>query len=115
MAEPKINWAEKRTSKRITVALPLLVRGEDKNGVAFEDTTSSYNVSREGASFFTTRELQMDQVVEVIIPRRPMGRQTTDFETKGKVVRIIPKGDGQWEVGLHFIGPRLRTYVPETA
>lgn len=116
MAEPRINWGEKRISKRISVSLPLLVRGADKHGITFEDTANSYNVSRDGASFFTTRELVMGQEIEVIIPRRPHGAgQPTDFETKGKVVRIIPRGEAQWEVGLQFVGPRLRTFMPESA
>ncbi|MFQ5925892.1 MAG: PilZ domain-containing protein [Terriglobia bacterium] len=115
MVEPKVNWAEKRASHRITVALPLLVRGLDKQGVSFEDTTNSYNVSREGASFSTTRELEMGQFVDVVIPRRPRrAGETTDFETKGEVVRVRPTGENQWEVGLHFVGPRLRTYIPES-
>lgn len=115
MAEPKISGADKRTSRRITVTLPMLVRGADKHGVGFEDAAASYNVSREGASFSTARELAMGQVVDVIIPRRPVGRQTADFETKGEVVRLIPKGEGQWEVGLRFVGPRLRMFIPESA
>lgn len=117
MAEAKVDWAEKRASKRIYVSLPLLVRGVDKQGVAFEDTTASYNVSREGASFSTTRELEKGQQVELVIPRRPFGRETgaqADFETRGEVVRVAPKGEGQWEIGLRFTGPRFRTYIPES-
>lgn len=114
----KIDWAERRTSRRIYVSLPMLIRGHDVHGVAFEDTTSSYNVSRDGASFLTSRELEMGQQVELIIPRRPLGREGgthADFGTTGEVRRIIPKEPGQWEVGVHFTGPRLRTYMPETA
>ncbi|MBI4461745.1 MAG: PilZ domain-containing protein [Acidobacteria bacterium] len=115
MTEPKVNAADRRASKRISVSLPLLVRGVDAHGAAFEDTTASYDVSREGLSFSTTRELKVGQVLDIVIPKRPAGRQTTDFETKGQVVRVLPKGEGQWEIGLYFIGPRLRTYVPESA
>ncbi|MFQ5723771.1 MAG: PilZ domain-containing protein [Terriglobia bacterium] len=114
----KIDWAERRTSRRLTVSLPLLVRGRDVHGHGFEDTTSSYNVSREGASFLTTRELALGQQVALIIPRRPLGREgggRADFETTGEVRRVIPKGEAQWEVGVHFTGPRLRTYMPESA
>ena len=114
----KIDWAERRTSRRIFVTLPLLVRGQDIHGHAFEDTTSSYNVSRDGASFLTTRELAMGQPLALIIPRRPLRREggsQADFETTGEIRRIIPKQEGQWEVGVLFTGPRLRTYMPETA
>lgn len=114
---PKVDWAERRTSRRITVSLSMLVRGKDAHGQAFEDTTSSYNVSREGASFTTTRELTVGQRLELIIPRRPVGREggsQADFETTAEVRRVISQQDGSWEVGVHFIGPRLRTYVPES-
>jgi hypothetical protein len=114
----KIDWAERRTSRRITVTLPLLVRGHDVHGNAFEDTTSSYNVSRDGASFITTRELGVGQPLELIIPRRPLGREggtQADFTTTGEIRRIIPRQEGQWEIGVHFTGPRLRTWMPETA
>ena len=114
----KIDWAERRTSRRITVTLPMLVRGHDVHGNAFEDTTSSYNVSRDGASFLTTREFKLGQTLELIIPRRPVGREggsSADFETTGEIRRIIPKQEGQWEIGVHFTGPRLRTYMPESA
>lgn len=119
MAErQKIDWAERRTSRRITVSLPMVVRGHDVHGVAFEDTTASYNVSRDGASFITSRELALGQKLELIIPRRPLGREggsQADFETVGEIRRLIPKQEGQWEIGVLFVGPRLRTYMPETA
>ncbi len=114
----KTDWAEQRTGRRITVSLPLLVRGRDVHGNGFEDTTASYNVSREGASFTTHRELAVGQQMYLIIPRRPLGREgggRADFETTAEVRRVIPKGEAQWEVGVHFTGPRLRTYMPESA
>lgn len=114
----KIDWAERRTSRRITVSLPMLVRGHDVHGNAFEDTTSSYNVSRDGASFLTARELRTGQQLELIIPRRPVGREggtQADFSTTGEIRRVILRQEGQWEIGVHFTGPRLRTYMPETA
>ena len=105
-----------RASKRIAVALPLLVRGHDIYGQAFEDTTHSFNVSREGASFLTRRELRMDQQLELIIPQRSPARALgapRDFETTAAVRRIVSKSTGEWEVGVHFTGPRLRTFMSE--
>lgn len=108
--------AERRARRRITVSLSLLVRGYDIYGSAFEDATSSYDISREGASFLTWRELQIGQEVELILLQRPGGRETSGaFETTGEVRRLVPRGPGQWEVGVRFTGPRLRTYMPETA
>jgi hypothetical protein len=104
-----------RVSKRITVALPLLVRGRDINDRRFEDTAESYNLSREGASFLTRRELSLGQQVELVVRRRVAGPGAHDFETTADVRRIVPHGPGEWEVGVHFTGPRFRTYMPETA
>jgi hypothetical protein len=109
--------AERRRSHRLEVALPLLVRGRDAYGAAFEDTAASYDLSREGASFRTRRELQLGQTLELIIPQHRPGRPDAprDFLTTGEVRRLIPRGDDEWEVGVLFTGPRLRTYVPESA
>lgn len=104
-----------RTSKRITVSLPMLIRGRDVNDRQFEDTSESYNVSREGASFLTRRELRLGQQVELVVRRRVAGPGAHDFETTADVLRIVPHGPGEWEVGVHFTGPRFRTYMPETA
>src|SRR5574341_361596 len=110
--------AEQRRNRRLEVALPLLVRGRDAYGAVFEDSTSSYNLSREGASFVTRRELVVGQSLEFIIPHRPLPHETSprpDFETTGEVRRLISKSEGEWEVGVEFTGPRLRTWMPQTA
>lgn len=117
MAEqPKASGSDHRKSHRLEVSLPLLVRGRDVMGAAFEEATASYNVSREGASFTTRRELEMGQQLELSIPRRPGGPQTvaSNFETTGQVRRIIPKETGEYEVGVEFTGPRLRTFMSES-
>lgn len=104
-----------RASKRITVSLPILIRAHDIHGRPFEDTAESYNLSREGASFLTRRELKVGQQVELVVHRRVAGPGAQDFSTTGDVRRIVPQGPGEWEVGVHFTGPRFRTYMPETA
>ncbi len=114
MAKDKnIEAAERRTSHRIEVSLALVVRGKDKHGEPFDDTTQSYNLSRDGASFLTTRELVPGQELKLTIPRR-RGAQA-NFETTGEVRRITSTNEGEWEIGVHFTGPRLRTYMSESA
>ncbi len=110
--------AEQRRTRRLEVALPLVVRGRDAYGAAFEDSTSSYNLSREGASFVTRRELAIGQPLEFIIPHRPLPHEVSprpDFETTGEVRRLVSRTEGEWEVGVQFTGPRLRTWMPESA
>jgi hypothetical protein len=109
--------AERRRSHRLEVSLPLLVRGRDACGAFFEDTVASFDVSREGASFHTRRELLLGQALDLIIPQHRPGRSDAarDFETTAEVRRLIPRGEDEWEVGVLFTGPRLQTYVPESA
>lgn len=108
----------RRVSHRIEVSLPLLVRGRDIHGGAFEDTSHSFNVSREGASFLTRRELRVGQNLELVFPQRPAGRgaaERPEFETTAEIRRLHSTVSGEWEVGVHFTGPRFRTYIPESA
>ncbi len=108
----KTGTADQRAHKRIEVSVPILVRGQDVMGAAFEESAHSYNVSREGASFLVHHEVEVGQRLELILIKRgPGGR---DFETLGEVRRVIPKQPGEWEVGVHIVGPRLRMYLPET-
>ena len=109
--------AERRRSHRLEVALPLLVRGRDAYGAFFEDSVASFDISREGASFRTRRDLLLGQALDLIIPQHRPGRPDAarDFETTGEVRRLIPRGDDEWEVGVLFTGPRLRTYLAESA
>ena len=100
------------------MSLPLLVRGHDLHGGAFEDTSHSFDVSREGASFVTRRELRVGQHIELVFPQRPPGRaaaQRPDFETTAEVRHFHPIAPGEWEAGVRFVGPRFRTYIPESA
>jgi len=45
--------SRQRSERRISVHLPLMVRGRDKRGVLFEEETSSENLCRSGAAFLT--------------------------------------------------------------
>ena len=102
---------ERRSSRRVKVTLPLNVRGTDSNGVEFDDSTDSYNLSRGGASFSTRRPLETGQTLDLSIPRPG---ETSPFETRGKVSRIIETGQHRWEVAVKFTGPRFQTYQSET-
>jgi hypothetical protein len=53
------------------------------------------------------------QELKLTIPRR-RGAQA-NFETTGEVRRITSTKEGEWEIGVHFTGPRLRTYMSESA
>ena len=127
--------SRQRSERRISVRLPMRVRGRDSRGIIFEEETSSENLCRSGAAFLTRFDVAIGSDLEISIPlsyyasRRVdperLGvatnsgvlRNDTDFATRGKVVHI---GDSQPEgeklVGVRFTGPRFqRVFRSESA
>jgi hypothetical protein len=106
----------RRVHRRVAVGLPLLVRGTDATGMRFEDTAESYDVSRTGASFLTSRELRLGSEVEVVIPQVGGVRNpASDFATLARVMRVtLVNSQGLKTVGVEFLGARFRrVYVSE--
>ena len=105
---------EIRRQHRIAVALEVRIRGTDRAGLAFEETTFSDNVSRGGCSVEIPRELDLGTKLEIEILRRIPGRgEPSPFLTQGVVVRAIPAGGDQYTIGIQFTGPRFPTYASE--
>ncbi len=116
-AEGKGDGRERRVQRRISVGLPILVRGKDAGGVRYEDAVHSFDLSRTGLSFATARELAVGDDVEIVIP--PSGsvrRPEKEFSTLAQVVRVQNgEADGEKIVGVQFVGPRLnRVFVSES-
>lgn len=106
---------EGRRYHRISVALEVRVRGVDRHGLSFEETTQSANVSRGGFSFETSLQLEMGAELEVEIYRRVPGpRGQVPFLTKGVVVRLVPAELDQFAVGVQFTGPQFPAYSSES-
>lgn len=106
---------ENRRHNRIDVALEVRVRGMDRYGLPFQETTSSANVSRSGCSFQTSQELELGTELEVEIYRRVPGpRGTAPFFTKGVVMRAIPEAPDQYLIGIQFTGPQFSTFSSES-
>ncbi len=117
MSEREANGRDRRVQRRISVGLPILVRGADKTGHRYEDAAHSFDLSRTGASFVTTREVGVGEDLEIVIPQGGSGRNPDkDFSTLAHVVRVQPgENDGERIVGVHFFGPRLnRVFVSES-
>ena len=108
-----------RSERRISVRLPLRVRGKDARGFAFEEDTASENLCRSGAAFRTRFDVAIGSNLEIRIPHqnRNLRRQDPDFETQGQVVHVSqPLTDGEKVVGVRFTGPRFqRMFRPESA
>jgi len=109
-----------RSERRISVRLPLRVRGKDARGFAFEEDTSSENLCRSGAAFRTRFDVAIGSNLEIRIPLQSAAaarRDESDFQTQGRVVHVSEsQPDGERVVGVQFVGPRFqRMFRPETA
>lgn len=109
-----------RSERRISVRLPLRVRGRDARGFAFEEDTASENLCRGGAAFRTRFDVAIGSNLEIRIPGQGSlaRRNENDFETKGRVVHVgqVSLKDGERVVGVQFVGPRFqRVFRSESA
>lgn len=111
--------SRQRSERRISVHLPMRVRGRDSRGVFFEEETSSENLCRSGAAFLTRFEVAIGSDLEIRIPPTYVAsrRGESDFATHGRVVHIAPTPSlGERLVGVQFIGPRFqRVFRSESA
>jgi hypothetical protein len=110
MSQTRDTGARQRSERRISVRLPLRVRGRDARGFAFEEETASENVCRSGAAFRTRFDVAIGSNLEIRIPhlthmpRRP----GADFETQCQVMHVShSQTDGEKMVGVRFTGPRF--------
>ncbi len=109
--------SKQRAERRISVHLPMTIRGRDSRGIIFEEATSSENLCRSGAAFLVRRDVPPGTDIEIRIPfsvqvrRRP----ELDFTTQGRVVHVSEElACGGRLVGVQFIGPRFhRVFRPE--
>jgi len=108
-----------RSERRISVHLPMRVRGRDARGVAFEEDTSSENLCRSGAAFFTRFDVAIGSNLEIRIPFSNFAsrRGEADFSTHGRVIHVRDVASlGEKFVGVQFIGPRFqRVFRSESA
>jgi len=113
----KHSSSKQRSERRISVRLPLQVRGRDARGVTFEEETSSENLCRNGAAFVTRFAVAIGSDLEIRIPmsRYASRRTENDFATSGRVVHVAESQTGEHFVGVQFTGPRFqRVFRPES-
>jgi hypothetical protein len=111
--------SRQRSERRISVRLPLKVRGRDSRGFAFEEETSSENLCRSGAAFVTRFDVAIGSDLEIRIPfsQYASRRNDADFATNGRVVHVDDcESQGEKLVGVQFTGPRFqRMFRSESA
>jgi hypothetical protein len=95
-------------SRRLALVLPVVVSGEDLAGHAFNESTSTLNVSGGGLAFATRRRILMGSrlVLEVRLPprlrRHFAGRDT--YRVRAVVCRLVVPEGGPAQVGVRFLG-----------
>jgi PilZ domain len=113
------NTVAKRSERRISVRLPLQIRGRDARGISFEEDTASENLCRNGAAFRSRFDVAIGSSLEIRIPSQGYGSRRNDmeFETQGRVVHVTASvTDGERVVGVQFTGPRFqRVFRSESA
>jgi PilZ domain len=119
MSQSIENAAKQRSERRISVRLPLRVRGRDARGFSFEEDTSSENLCRGGAAFRTRFDVAIGSHLQIRIPSQNQvaRRAESEFETQGRVVHVTESlTSGERVVGVQFTGPRFqRVFRPESA
>jgi c-di-GMP-binding flagellar brake protein YcgR len=110
MSDGDISTKIQRKEKRISVRLPMRIRGTDIEGAAFEESTQSENLCRGGAAFLLRRKLDRGASLEIRIPLpAPAGTSEAEFSTVGRVIHIADGShDAEKVVGVEFTGPRFR-------
>jgi hypothetical protein len=93
-APPPINWAEKRTSRRIQMKTRARVRRPDGR----VEIVSPLNVSRGGIAFESAVEYTLDERIKVAMHYRE-GEEP--LETAGVIVRVIPGANAK-DYGVKF-------------
>jgi hypothetical protein len=110
--------ADRRSQRRVEAAVRIRVRGQDKAGITYDDSTKAIEVSRRGLSFLTPHRLKASARLSVVIPGRGPARPgegPSDFYTEAIVVRRVKGSDGFYRVGVRFIGATLPMYSAETS
>jgi len=101
-------------ANRLQVSLHVFVTGEDANGVPFDIEVDSTNISRGGLAFHSEFAIAMGASLEIVVQRPALGpREFPPLFTSGKVVRMVPEGDG-YSIGVEFTGPKLMIFAAET-
>jgi hypothetical protein len=119
MVAADLSVSKQRSERRISVRLPLNIRGRDARGVTFEEETSSENLCRNGAAFVTRFDVAIGSDLEIHIPpsRHTSRRmEEKDFATSGRVVHVAESQPGERLIGVQFTGPRFqRVFRSESA
>lgn len=88
MADP----TERRTSRRFTMALPVILRSHDPSGPA-EITAETRDVSFRGLYFWTKEKLETGTAIEFVLtlPKEVTTTHDVNIQCFGRVIRVEPQ------------------------
>jgi hypothetical protein len=99
--------SERRRSTRLTVAIPMFVRGTDQHGKFFVDFATALNISAGGALLVLKRRLQPDAQISLEIPVGLLPQKLVTKlvqQIKARTLRIEP-AERSFVVGVQFVNP----------
>ncbi|MEW5975876.1 MAG: PilZ domain-containing protein [Acidobacteriota bacterium] len=111
-------FEDRRKSKRVSVSIPIRVKGLDQKGNRFEEVTKSIDVSSDGACFALAHTIKVGTHLELSLPLpRHLQRGVSPkavYETFGLVVRV--ENDAQrrsFKVSVKFRAANVKQYRAE--
>ena len=94
---------EKRRSHRFKLDTACLVKPVQAHRAAIESVfpAETNNISRDGLCFVTATPWEIGTRIECVIhlPVEPFPQKTVEIQCRGRVVRVVPKKEGGYEVG----------------
>ena len=95
---------EKRRHPRLQIATEVRVRGKDKSGQPFEESTLSDDISSSGCSLFLSCDLAAGSELELEFLHHVPGKQEPLLlPLRGTVVRATPVNAVQYTLGIQFL------------
>jgi len=105
----RLESAQRRSSPRIRLQVPVFLRGVDTSGVEFIELTKTLNISATGACIASTHLLRPDQIVSLTVPAPSPASPSSVVPAEtppitAKVLRQATAGDLR-VCGLEFLRP----------
>ena len=94
--------AKKRRSTRVAQALPITVRGEDKQGQAFQEHTSTVSINCYGCRFQSKHEIAPGTWISLEIPHRTAGHAPRIVQARVAWVTPARSGHERVQVGAEL-------------
>jgi hypothetical protein len=99
VTNPSVNPVARRRSQRVLMQVGVRIRGENPQGISFEEETETLAINAHGALVLLQARLTSGSKVL-------MKHKRTEEEQECHVVFLGPVRSGKAEIGLEFSSPR---------